>query len=367
MSGSARLTATIAAPLGLSSADAPKVLHWPGRRLLVQRGDTELVTLDLSVAGEGPTPEVRFPAPWPRQFGTATVSPHQNAAVFAGVHEVRLVETTGATRWRVPHGCWAGLCSSPTDSGSPQHVDNTAHAHADSGSAAFSSDGEFLWAHIIGPLGDAPNPDVDEASELWVILDARSGRLLGRAETMTTASSSEHTPHPDPTQMGLSVGEGEEGSPLLWGRWNGQEMTTHRLGIERILLDVSPAGRRLLTVPVGQWSLALFDAQNGSTLRKLDAAGTVPNHPLSTGNSRVYWDYEGAFVDEDTIIAGTSECDASYGSVRHWVINADQMALSAEVDYPFPAWGPARSAGAGTWYTVSKDGATVHLWSLAQE
>lgn len=199
------------------------------------------------------------------------------------------------------------------------------------------------------------------------MLDARNGQVLGRSETMTTASSSEHTPHPDPTQMGLSVGEGEEGSPVLWGRWDGAELTTRHLGIERILLDVSPAGRHLLTVPVGQWSLALHDVQDGSVQQKLEAAGIVPEHPENTDGGRVYWDYEAAFLYEDTIIAGTSECDAPYGTIRHWVVNARQMSLSTEITYPFPVWGPPRSAGDGVWYTVSKEGAEVHLWQLTQE
>ncbi|MFC9279562.1 hypothetical protein [Streptomyces collinus] len=32
-----------------------------------------------------------------------------------------------------------------------------------------------------------------------------------------------------------------------------------QVGIERVLLAVSPSGRRLLTVDVGQWSLCLHD------------------------------------------------------------------------------------------------------------
>ncbi|GHF21322.1 hypothetical protein GCM10017786_64100 [Amycolatopsis deserti] len=93
----ARLVATVPAPLAPANADAPEVVH----RMLVQRGDTELVALD-----PGSRREVRFPAPWPRRFGTATVSPRGDFAVFAGLHAVRAVDPAGSTRWEVRHACW---------------------------------------------------------------------------------------------------------------------------------------------------------------------------------------------------------------------------------------------------------------------
>src|ERR1700754_461260 len=102
-----RLVATVAAPLDPASADAPQVLHWPGRRLLQQRGDTELAVRDLDDGTE-----VRFPAPWPRRYGSATVSPTGDVAVFAGVHALRAVDSTGAVRWETRHGCWsAAVCT----------------------------------------------------------------------------------------------------------------------------------------------------------------------------------------------------------------------------------------------------------------
>ncbi|SED06601.1 hypothetical protein SAMN04490357_3713 [Streptomyces misionensis] len=191
--------------------------------------------------------------------------------------------------------------------------------------------------------------------------------MLGRTRTMTVASGSEHTPHPDPARMGLSVGEGEEGSPVLWGRWDGRRLAAERIGVERILLAASPSGRRLPTVDTGRWSLALHRTQDGSVLRELDAQGTVPGHPGSTGEDRVHWDHDAAFVDEDTLIAGTSGCDARHGGARHWLVDARGMTLRGEISYPVPVSGPARPAGDGAWYTVSGDGALVRLWEPDRE
>lgn len=189
-----------------------------------------------------------------------------------GVHAVRSVEATGATRWEVRHGCWGGcpLLHVSFD----EYADDRDHLYADSGSAVVSADGELVWSHVRGPLASDGNTEDDQ--ELWVVLDAVAGRAVGRVNTGTMASCSEHTSHPDPSQMGLSLGEGEEGSPVLWGRWDGQQVTAEQIGTERILLAVSPSGRRLLTVPVGQWSLSLHQLEHSSKVsRKLDATDAV--------------------------------------------------------------------------------------------
>lgn len=357
--------ATVAAPVDPASADAPQVLHWPGRSLLVQRGDTELVALDLDAAAAGGRlAEVRFPAPWQRRFGSVTVSPEGEAAVFAGVHAVRSREATGATRWEVRHGCWEGE-SSHRHTSFAEYADDADHCYADGGSAAVSADGKLVWAHVRGPLGDDVEAEPDQ--ELWLVLDAADGRVLGRADTMTVASGSEHTPHPDPAQMGLSVGEGEEGSPVLWGRWDGQRLTAEQFDVERILLAVSPSGRHLLTVPLGQESLSLHRVGDGSALRELDARGTVTAYPGNTGRNRVCWDYEAAFVNEDTVVAGTSASEAPNGTAHHWLVDVHGMTLRGEISYPFPVSGPPRSAGDGTRYTVSEDRTCLHLWRPADE
>ncbi|MFJ2581779.1 hypothetical protein [Kitasatospora aureofaciens] len=364
MTIAARLVTTVAAPLDPASADAPQVLYWPDRRLLVQRGDTDVVAVDLDMPHADQASEVRFPAPWPRRFGSVTVSPERDAAVFAGVHAVRSVEPTGRTRWEVHHGCWAGGCPLLHLS-FDEYAHDEDHFYADSGSVAVSADGKLVWAHVRGPLGG--DGDKEDDQELWVVLDATNGRVVGRVNTMTVASGSEHTPHPDPTQMGLSVGEGEEGSPALWGRWDGQQLTVEQIGIEQVLLAASPSGRHLLTVDVGQWSLCIHRVEDGSEIRELDAADTVPAHPRNTGEDRVYWDYDAAFVDEDTVVAGTSECDARHGSVRHWLVDVQGMTLRGEISYPAPVSGPARAAGGGMWYTISGDRTSVHLWELAKD
>lgn len=356
----ARLAATFRTPLDPDTADAPEALYQAGRRLVVQRADTELVVADQELGTVA-----RFPAPWPRDFGTVTVSPDGDTAVYCGTHSVRCVDVSGATRWEVRHACWAGECPQMHEEFAEYAYDEE-HAAPDSGSAAFSSDGKLVWAHVRGPLaadGDSEAEDAEDEveDELWLVLDASDGRVLARADTGTFASGSHHTPHPDPAQTGLSIGEGEEGSPALWGRWDGKALTVHKIDDETVLLDVSPSGRHLLATDVGQDALYLHAADDGAILRDLDAEGTVPGHQ---DGGRVYWDFEAAFTDEDTVVASTAGSDAGHGPARHWLVSTGDMTLRGGITYPHPVTGPARAAGNGAWYTVSEDGTTVSVWEL---
>ncbi|OAH13202.1 hypothetical protein STSP_35270 [Streptomyces jeddahensis] len=347
MAVAARLASTIAAPLDPASADAPLILHWPGRRLLVQRGDTELAVRDLDEGGT----ETHFPAPWPRGYGSVTVSPTGDVAVFAGVHALRAVDSTGAVRWEIRHGCWSSAVCTEAHASFSEYADDYHHGQADTGSAAFSSDGKLLWAHIRSYEGR-------DITEEWLILDPVDGTVLTRAATMTVGSGSFHFPHPDPAFMGLTVGEGEEDSPVLWGHWDGAKLTVQRFD-EQVLLAVSPSGEHFLTTDPGQWALYLHRAEDGMELRRLNAEDAVP--PPSSEDDRVFWDYEAAFPYEDTAVVGTEY----YAEVpRHWLVHPRTMALGGRIAYPFPVSGSPRSAGQGIWYTVSKDQTTLHLWRL---
>ncbi|MEV1173511.1 hypothetical protein [Nonomuraea sp. NPDC049784] len=347
----ARLVATVTAPLNPASADPPQVLHWPGRRLLVQRGDTELAVRDLGAE----KPEGRLPAPWPRRYGSVAVSPTGDVAVFAGVHALRAVDSTGAVRWEIRHGCWSAAVCTEAHASFSEYADDYYHGHADSGSAAFSSDGKLLWAHIRNYAGG-------DVKEEWLILDPADGTLLARAETMTVGSGSVHFPHPNSAYMGLTVGEGEEDSPVLWGHWDGTKLTVQRF-VEEVFLAVSPSGEHFLTTDPGQWALYLHRAEDGVELRRLNAEEAVPP-PSSEDDDRICWDYEAAFPYDDTAVVGT-EYDAEVP--RHWLVDPHTMALRSRIAYPFPVSGSPRSAGQGAWYTVSKDRTALHLWQLADE
>ncbi|WP_432043750.1 hypothetical protein [Streptomyces cadmiisoli] len=346
----ARLVATVPLPLGSARADAVQLLPWSGRLLLVQHGDEELAVAEIGGAGA----QFRFPAPWPRRFGGATVSPGGDVAVFSGVHSVQAVDRTGEVLWELPHGCWATATCVWTRAPLASYRDDPRHQNPDQGSAAFSVDGKTVWVHV-RQYAEGRRP-----YEEWLVLDAADGEVLCRAETMTVGAGSVHFPHPDPACMGLSIAQGDDDAPVLWGRRDGRSLAVARAEGE-ILQSVSPSGRHFLCTDPGQWALYLHDAADGEQLRRVDARAVLPPVP---GDDMARWDYEGAYPYEDGAVVSTEE----YAEVpRHWLVDPRSMSVRGRIAYPVPVAGSPRSAGPGMWCTVAGQDAAVHLWRLADE
>ncbi|MGF1424975.1 hypothetical protein ACQRUO_00510, partial [Kitasatospora sp. LaBMicrA B282] len=192
---------------------------------------------------------------------------------------------------------------------------------------------------------------------------------LARVAARAASAGSEHHPHPDPRQMGLSIGEGQDGSPLRWGRWDGQAVTVDPYGDQDlVLLAVSPSGDRLLTVSHDQERLAVHEVGDGSVITELDAAARLPRHPgAAPDNDEAlpYWDWAGGFLDEQTVITGSLESDEEWGAGRHWLLDtgAGSGAVPELVAYPFPVPGLPTAIGDGTWYTAADAGHTLHVWA----
>ncbi|MFE4833020.1 hypothetical protein [Streptomyces sp. NPDC056672] len=354
---------TLAAPWAFSGADAaPRLESWPTSRLLVQQGDTELIVQKLTP--RAPVSPVRFPAPWPRQFGSCALSPAADLAVFAGPHALRAVDRSGNVCWELRHRCWAG-CAGHTNF--TEYADDRDHRYTGSGSTGFSADGKIVWAHVRGPLaGEAREHD---RGEEWLVIDAGDGTVLARTQTRTAAAGSVHVPHPDPGQMGLTIGEGQDGSQLRWGRWDGHTLTVDSFDDEdRILLAVSPSGDRLLTVTHDQDTLAIHRVADGSVVAET-GADAVPRHPAieeetEDDEAQAFFDYGGGFLDEDTLVVGTVESDEEFGMGRHWLIDTTGMRPINQLAYPFEVTGLPKALGDGTWYTTSGLDNALHVWAL---
>ncbi|MFC5637216.1 hypothetical protein [Streptomyces bullii] len=359
---------TLAAPLAFSGADAaPCLVSRPATRLLIQRGDTELVVQELKPSAAAST--VRFPAPWPRRFGRCAVSPAGDLAVFTGPHALQAVDQAGNVQWELRHRCWGGCAGHEAFT---EYADERDHRYASSGSAGFSADGTLVWAHIRGPLAHE-QPDRGRGTEEWLVINAGDGTVLARARTHTAAAGSFHVPHPDPNQMGLTIGEGQEGSPLRWGRWDGDTLAVDSFGGEnRVLLAVSPTGDRLLTVTHDQDTVALHRVSDGAVEAELSAVA-VPRHPsvesepsgtFEDDETQAFFDYGGGFLNEDTVVVGTVESDEEFGTGRHWLVDTARMRLTDRLTYPFEVSGLPQALGDGTWYTVSDTENALHVWAL---
>ncbi|MFE6460823.1 hypothetical protein ACFVP0_25625 [Streptomyces cinereoruber] len=378
MSAHARLRATVTAPLSSPEAGPPEIVGPPGRRMIVQRSDDEIVAqpLDDDFAARAGA-AVHFPAPWPRRRGTWQVAPDASLAVFAGVHAVRAVDPSGTTRWEVRHGCWYGACQDMHES-YDEYADRRDHRYPESGSVGFSVDGRLVWAHVRGPLPEGElSPDT---ADEWLVVDAETGRVLGRADAEAVAAGSFHLPHPtDPHQMGLSIGEGQDGAPLRWGRWDGGRLTVDCLEGDLCLLGLSPSGDRLMTISHGQDSLSVRDSR-GAVVEALewDAEATIPPHPESGSDSdsdsdseedelSVCWDWSGGFLDETTLVVSTVESDEEWGQGRHWLVDTTGTRGVAPVEYPSPVSCEPTALGSGVWSTLSPARDAVHVWGLHGE
>lgn len=331
-----------------------------GRRpwILVPAGGT-LRVYDLGVLVDGQTdPVAVFPAPWPDGVGgRAAVSPDLDFAVFPGVHAVRAVERSGALRWELRHSCWEASCVE-IHAEYADYAGTRDHKYPDNGSVWVSTDRTTVWAHVRGPLAGEDVPEdydpFDSADERWIVASAADGRVLGSVPTETAAHGSFHLPHPRPDQLALSIGEGQDGSPLFWGRFDGHEFTAERLGDDCIGLAVAPNGQVLISVG--------HSARGVMNVHALPA-GTVTGSFFAeqvTGDDDHRWNLgDLGFLDADRLVAATSRHGNGDGGHRHWLLDTGQLTVT-EIRYPEPVTGRPLGLGDGTWLTA--EGPELRLW-----
>lgn len=269
-----------------------------------------------------------FPAPWERwRWAPDAVAPDLSFAVFSGETAIRAVGRDGRTLWEHEHDCWG--CGD-----------------LESGSVIVSADGTRVWASAPSPHAESEWPyDGDD----WLVLDAASGDVVGMTRLDCAAAGSFHVLHPDGVHVGLSVGEGQDGSPSYWGRLDGDLIDFRLIGGEdrdRALTAVSPSGKRYVTIAHEQYDLFIHDFGDDAVLGSYEV----------DEEAEELLGLEAGFVTEDVILAGEDEGD------HHWLIEAPSGRLMGEAVYPVPVSGTARPLGDGTWLTSGGD--TIHRWRL---
>lgn len=311
----------------------------PGRALLPNGHELEVYDLDDVLAGER-APVAVFPVPWPGwDRGVDSVSPDATFAVFSGQRAVRAVDAGGATLWEYRHGCWGPELDHPHTGDEQQVCRGLEH-----GSSRVSDDGRLVWAHVVNQEGDG---------ECWVVLDARDGREFARLPLEDSAAAgSHHVSHPDGVHMGLSIGMGQDGILLYWGRWDGEALTSWDLNEteDRILMDVHPAHGGFLTM-----------AHYGDDLRLHALDGTV-----LAEQDELSWDWACGFVDADHVIVSSGvEYGADDEDRRHWLLDARTLEIRGSVGYPSGALDSMpRPLGDGSWITYDEAGETLRRWGL---
>jgi hypothetical protein len=277
-----------------------------------------------------------FPMPWPDEDrGLWAVHPGGAFAVFSGVNAVRAVHPSGDTRWEYGHACWCG---------------------GSSGSVAVTTDGRYVWATVPGPHEPpreyAEGEQIPEyAGDEWLVLDARTGRLVAREVLDCAAAGSHHLPHPDGRHMALGVGEGQDGVPMYWGRLENDRLRVWTVGDrDRAPTDIHPNGLSFLSVDHGLDDVAWHVFPGGRITAKVAADDVGPDG---------YFDHQCGYVDANTVIVSASCYAESPQETRHWLIRAAREC--AAVDYPQPVQGSAQALGNGTWLTTAGD--RLYRWA----
>ncbi|MEU9128781.1 hypothetical protein AB0D08_11815 [Kitasatospora sp. NPDC048540] len=247
--------------------------------------------------------------------------------------------------WRRGHGSWSDFPSGL-------------------GACAFSPDGTEVWATVRpgdpddeDPDGECGDPEQEDSEgwgdECWV-LDAVTGKVLGRTSMDSEMSYSHLTVHPDGRHVGVVVSEGQDGSFGYWLRREGNRLVktpTDLMGRhDRSLVAVAPDGRHYLNQ--GWVTLSTHSFPGAELLTERPAADV-----LLRGRP---WNYVFGYYDASTVLATVADDDGVASTV---VLRAPSLELLGEVEYPVRTRPRAVvCAGDGSWLTV--DGTDLVRWSL---
>lgn len=220
-----------------------------------------------------------------------------NVAAVSGRSRVVAIDRAGSEVWEVPHPAWG-------------------RGDSERGSCWFSADGVYVWAHV--PTEDAP----DE----WLLIESGSGGVAGRVPLSCYSAGSGMIRHPDNNRVGLSVGEGQDGSETYFGHVEHGLPVVERLDDRsRILIAFSPDGVHFLSMPHSSGPIQLHRVADGGVVASLDPAAALDEDDE--------FDLFGGFASPDLVLFTTQERDSVFAArVPH-------------LDAVETVSGPGRSAG----------------------
>jgi hypothetical protein len=312
------------ATLPLGAVDG--LLPMAAGRWLVQRSEAgELLVVDAQL-----DPVWRLPLP-DDAHGTHAVTQDCSLVALSMLDYALVVDDRGQEVARFPHQPWQ---------------------EGSSGCCVFPADPRYLWVTV------PPRPEMFFATgdELWLI-DRRVMRVVDWRLLQAVAAGYDPVQHPDGHTIGLSVGEGQDGSLIRWVRAD-RDRIDLRFGPQqdRVLVAVHANGGEYLTTPHSGSADALVRHRfaDDRPIEELAAADVLG---IEEG-----WDWSAGYLTDSLILASTFESGRDSG--RHVLVQRAPMRLLGEVAYPGdepPGWivGPQQ----GSWLTVSDYG--VHRWILA--
>ena len=269
--------------------------------------------------------EFETPAGW---LSTHGVSPTRDRAALSCRDRVTLVEADGSVLWSVRHPEWG-------------------RGDSESGSCAFSLDGRLVWATV--PSDDGP--------DRWWVIDAASGEVLGGTQLGCYAAGSHVIHHLGGEWVGLSVGEGQDGSEIYWARWDHGVDIARLDDRTRVLAAVNPDGESYLATPHDTSPVTVHAFPHGDVLARLDS-------DQLTGDC--WFDFDGCYVDSRRllvkVINGADDITTTH------VADAASLTGLEPVEYDDPGVeAPDMSlfaGGDGTWLTIRWPEPILTRWRL---
>lgn len=286
----------------------------PGAGWLVTKASGALVALDDELVA---IRRFERSSAWRAAHG---VMPSLERAIYSERDRIVMADHRGRTTWEVTHHPWG-------------------NSDSESGSCWVSGDGRLVWATVPSANG----------SDQWWVLDAANGRVLDVAALRCHAAGSHPVPHPDGTRVGLSVGEGQDGSAVYWGRWDGRVHVSRLDARDRVLCDVRPDGTAYLATPHGEGPLTVHGFPTGD-VRATRCAQEV------FGDDEGF-EYRAGYVTNELVIVGSAD------EASHALLSAERLDVIAGVDYPSDAVrGGIVATGRGTWLTSDWSTGRCQLW-----
>ncbi|MFI9787635.1 hypothetical protein ACIHEI_29635 [Kitasatospora sp. NPDC051984] len=215
---------------------------------------------------------------------------------------------------------------------------------------ALAPDGRSVWVYqpdVMAGRGEA---------DLWTVLDAATGTLLGRAELETVGQGGEQWVDRASGAMLLDVGEGQDGTTVYRGTLTEAGLRVEHLPWDdRCPIGMSPDGRHLLTVDHGQEDATVLALPGGEVQLTL-ALGDFGDD--AEPEAVVEW--SGGYLDADTlllVLAGETEDEQEW--FRTYRVDAHDGRVLGELTTHGEHAYDLQPLGDGSWLTRGPAGHPV--------
>ncbi|CAL9675687.1 hypothetical protein SUDANB15_07744 (plasmid) [Streptomyces sp. enrichment culture] len=221
-------------------------------------------------------------------------------------------------------------------------------------SCVLSLDGLVVWVYRPDAMAGR------DRSDQWVAVDAGTGAVIAQADLDTVGHGGQQLLHQAGDQVLLDVGEGQDGSVIYRASVTEDRMDLVRYPWnDRCLIDLSPDGRRFMTVDHGQGDVAVHTYPDGEVTFTLsaDAFGHDPDE--------TYVEWSGGYLDQDTVIvtlAGETEDEQEW--FRLYRVDVSSGQVQAEFDAHAENPYDIQPLGDGSWLTTDQSGHPIR-WTDA--